>query len=354
MDFSFNEDQEAIKALSRRIFSDHVNAESHEKAAQAHGWDPALWQLLAQSELLGLGLPEAFGGAGLSILELCILFEQAGAAAAPIPLWSTLMLGAYPIAAFGNHSQQERWLPGIARGEHFVSGAFTSGAPLCVEQTEDEYRLSGIRDGIAMGHVAKRVVIPTPRGVFLVDPSSDSVHVEAQTGTNGMPYARMVMNGAVGEWLAGPDAVPVLEDHAQIGLCALSLGLAQKALHLTAKYTSERFQFGQPIATFQAVSQRAGDCYIDVESMRLPLWRAAWMLSEGRSARREVAVAALFSADGSHRVLCAAQHLHGGMGFVCDYPLHRYFLWAKQLEFMAGGASATLARLGEMVAEAGP
>jgi len=350
MDFSFNDDQEAIKTLARRIFSDHVTAETQEKSALDGGWDPHLWQLLADSELLGLGLPETVGGAGLGIMELCILLEQAGAAAAPIPLWSTLMLGAYPIAAFGDQAQQAEWLPGLLRGEYFISGAFSSGAPLRVENKGGMYRLSGIRDGIAMGHVAKRVVIPTPEGVFLVDPTCDQITHEMQVGTNGMPYARLTMNGVLGEWLTGPEAIPLMEDTAQVGLCALILGLAQKALRLTAQYTTERHQFGQPIATFQAVSQRAGDAYIDVESIRLPLWRAAWMLSEKRDARREVAVAALFAADGSHRVVCAAQHLHGGMGFVCDYPLHRYFLWAKQMEFLAGGASSTLARLGEMVA----
>jgi len=86
--------------------------------------------------------------------------------------------------------------------------------------------------------------------------------------------------------------------------------------------------------------------------MRVSLWRAAWLLDQGQEAVNEALVAKLYALDGAHRVVNAAQHLHGGMGFVRDYPLHRYFLMAKQLEFFMGGAAATVSRLGARLAAA--
>ena len=119
---------------------------------------------------------------------------------------------------------------------------------------------------------------------------------------------------------------------------------------MTAEYTKTREQFDRPIATFQAVGQRAADAYIDTEAIRLTAWQAIWRLSEGLPATAEVAVAKFWAAEGGQRVVHAAQHLHGGMGVDRDYPLHRYFLWAKQLELTLGGATPQLLKLGAILA----
>ncbi len=137
----------------------------------------------------------------------------------------------------------------------------------------------------------------------------------------------------------------------RLALCALSLGAAGRALRLTAKYVAERKQFGRAIGSFQAVGQRAADAYVDVEIMRLSLWRAVWLVAEGRDAEREIAVAKYLAAEAGHRVVCAAQHLHGGMGFDRDYPLYRLFLQEKQSELTLGSASAELSRLGALLAQ---
>ena len=122
-------------------------------------------------------------------------------------------------------------------------------------------------------------------------------------------------------------------------------------MRLTAEYTKTREQFDRPIATFQAVGQRAADAYIDAEAIRLTAWQAAWRLAAGLPAAAEVAVAKFWAAEGGQRVVHAAQHLHGGIGVDRDYPLHRYFLWAKQLELTLGGATAQLLRLGALLAD---
>ena len=123
-------------------------------------------------------------------------------------------------------------------------------------------------------------------------------------------------------------------------------GACAAALELTAEYTKTAEQFGKPIATFQAVGQRAADAYIDTEAVRLTAWQAAWRLAEGCPAAAEVAVAKYWADEGGQRVVHAAPHLHGGVGVDRDYPLHRYFLLTKQLELTLGGANASLLRLG--------
>jgi alkylation response protein AidB-like acyl-CoA dehydrogenase len=135
-----------------------------------------------------------------------------------------------------------------------------------------------------------------------------------------------------------------------VALCALGVGVAERALELTAAYTSERKQFDKPLGSFQAVQQRAADAYVDVEAMRVTMWQAAWRISEGLEAEREVRIAKFWAAEGGQRVVSSAQHLHGGMGADIDYPLHRYTLWSKWIELAFGGATPTLARMGEVLA----
>src|SRR5437773_1872882 len=119
-----------------------------------------------------------------------------------------------------------------------------------------------------------------------------------------------------------------------------------RRLRVTAEYTVRREQFDRPIASFQAVHQRAADAYIDVEAIRLTTWQAAWRLAAGLPASAAVAVAKFWASEAAHRVVYAAQHLHGGIGVDVDYPLHRYYLWSKQIELTLGSGTRQLARLG--------
>src|SRR5262249_21808574 len=157
----------------------------------------------------------------------------------------------------------------------------------------------------------------------------------------------------------GRDIVEWLLDRALLGVCALELGVAERALRITAQYTTERRQFDRPIGSFQAVQQRAADAWIDVEAIRLTTWQAAWRLAtwqgawrpaQGLPAREELLVAKFWAAEAGHRITYAAQHLHGGIGVDVDYPIHRYYLWSKALELTLGSGARQLARLGEAIA----
>jgi acyl-CoA dehydrogenase len=123
-----------------------------------------------------------------------------------------------------------------------------------------------------------------------------------------------------------------------------------RALELTADYARERIQFGKPIGGFQAVAQRLADAYIDCEAVRLTMWQAAWRLAEGLPCAAEIATAKFWAADAGHRVAHTAVHVHGGVGIDLSHPAHRYFTAAKHCEFMLGGATLQLRRLGAELA----
>ena len=118
--------------------------------------------------------------------------------------------------------------------------------------------------------------------------------------------------------------------------------MLERALELTAEYARTREQFDRPIGSFQAVSQRLADDYIDIKGLRLTLQQASWRLSEDLPADAEVATAAFWAAEAGHRVAHTTVHVHGGVGIDMDHPVHRYFITAKQTEFALGGATAAL------------
>ena len=366
MDFSFTPEQEALRELARRILDDHVT-QARLKAVEAEpdGFDRAAWQALAEARLLGVAVPEDTGGSGLGVLELSLVLEQVGRAVAPIPVFPTLVLGALAIAEFGTAEQRRRWLPGVATGEAVLTAALVEPgaddpATPATSAVRDgvSWRLDGVKTCVPAAHLAARILVPARMadgdvGVFLVDPRGRGVTLERQLATNREPQARLVLDGAPGDVLPGAN-VGWLVERALVGLAAMQLGVTERALRLTAEYTARREQFDRPIASFQAVHQRAADAYIDVEAIRLTTWQAAWRLAAGLPATAEVAVAKFWASEAAHRVVYAAQHLHGGIGVDLDYPLHRYYLWAKQIELTLGSGTRQLVRLGAELAARPP
>ncbi len=201
----------------------------------------------------------------------------------------------------------------------------------------------------------------TPEGitVFAVDPADAGVTVQPQQVTGGSAGRVVLDSVSLGEdrVLGGPAAgariTGWLLAHATAGLCALQYGVAARALELTSQYAQSRLQFGKPIGSFQAVTQRLADAYIDVEAIRLTMWQAAWRLAAGLPSGTEVATAKFWAADAGHRVAHTAVHVHGGVGIDVDYPLHRYFTAATDNEFALGGATTQLRRIGAALASSG-
>ena len=368
MDFSFTEEQETLRELAARLFSDLATPERlKEVEATDDRFDRTLWAALASAGLLGASLPESAGGAGLGFVAAGIVAEEAGRAAAAVPVVPAVVLGAAPIAQFGDESQQRRWLDPMVAGDLVLTAALVEegGDPADPATTAtrqgDGWRIDGAKSYVPAGMLAGAVIVSARTddgiGLFVVDTAAPGVMRRTQEATSRQIEAEMDLAGVVvgaGEVLvAGPDGADALRwllEHAEAALCLQVAGACKAAVKLTAEYTAQREQFGKPIATFQAVGQRAADAYIDAEAVRLTAWQAAWRLSEGLPATAEVAVAKFWADDGAQRVVHAAQHLHGGVGVDRDYPLHRYYLLTKHLGLSLGGATASLLRLGEVLA----
>ena len=362
MDFAFNEEQQAVKDLAAQILEGTISPDRlKEMRANGDHLDRKAWQELANADLVGIALPEAYGGGGLGFLEACLVLEQVGRNVAPVPYYASVVLGALPVAQFGTDAQKQQLLPPAISGDLILTAALLEAtAPPehpATTATKDggAWKLTGQKDFVAAGVDAGMMLVSASTddgaALFIVDPKSAGVSIERQDVTNDIPEARVTLDGAAGEWLGGADAVDWSIQHATAALCAIAIGVCDKAVRMTAEYTSTRKQFDKPIASFQAVGQRAADAYIDAEGVRLTAWQACWRLSEGLPAAAEVATAKFWAAEGGQRVVAAAQHLHGGIGVDRDYPLHRYYLWAKWIQLNLGGAAQQLRKLGKLLAD---
>jgi 3-oxocholest-4-en-26-oyl-CoA dehydrogenase beta subunit len=350
MDFSLNADQEALRALARQILADRCTAD-HLKAVATTDTavDLDLWRTMATAGVAGIGLPEAAGGGGGRFLDVCVVLEEVARAAAPVPALAVMGLAGPALAHFG----REPDLDGVATGERIVTAALhePAGDVRMPAARVDGGRLTGVKVCVVAGPLASAFVVSAADGLYVVAADASGVSVERQDTTSGVPEARVRFDGAAADPLAGPDAIDWLLDRATAAQCVMMAGLCDAAVRLTADYAKERVQFERPIATFQAVGQRLADARIDAEGVRLTAWQAAWRLDAGLPAAEQVAAAKYWAAEGGQRVIHAAQHVHGGVGVDRDYPLHRYFLAAKQLELDLGGAAVSLVRLGRMLAE---
>ncbi|HSN83029.1 MAG TPA: acyl-CoA dehydrogenase family protein [Polyangiales bacterium] len=373
MDFSFTEDQESIRALVKQVLADLVTDDSLKALARQGTWfHERAWKQLAESEMLGLAIPEAYGGAGMGLTELCLLLQQVGRTVAPIPAIETLVSSALPLAEYGSSEQKDRFLTAIVQGRSILTPALVDTGsrnplnPSAVARPEGAgWRVTGRFSNVAYADVAERILVParTEGGatvVLLVNPKGEGVRLGAQRGTNGQPLWLLELTSApvspaeiLGSADDGDRVLRYLIDRTVLGICAVEHGIAEQALFMTANYAGERKQFGVPIGTFQGVTQRVGDAYIDVQAMRSSMWQACWRLDQGLEADKELAVAKFFASEAGARVVAAAQHVHGGMGFDRDYPLYRYFMTSKHLEFTLGGSAESLTRLGDLIAGSG-
>ena len=371
MDFSFSEEQEAVRELADRIFADLSTQERlRELELEPDGdrFDRKLWSELAAAGLLGIALPEAVGGAGLGFLEAGLLAEAAGRTAAYVPVVETLAAAAPAIARFGTDAQQQRWLPDVVAGDSVLTTALvelggTPGAPATVaEPSGDGWILTGVKACVPSGTFADAVLVsariePDAVAVFLVGSGAEGLTIERQVANNGQPEGLLTLSGTavgpdalLGSVADGPAVIDWLVQRSTAALALVQAGAAAASIALLAEYTKTREQFGKPTATFQAVGQRAADAYVDAEAIRLTAWQAAWRLDEGLPAEKEIAVAKFWAADGGQRVVHAAVHLHGGVGVDREYPLHRFFLNTKHIELTLGGATDQLLRLGATLA----
>lgn len=363
MDFTFTSEQDEAASLATQILTDKATNDRL-KAVEQNGdrFDADLWRELSAAGLVSLAVPEEYDGAGLGLIELARVLIEIGRHVAPAPL-AVSGPCAVLVAECGTDEQRQALLPQVASGELILTAAVSeerSHLParptVTATQSDGAWALSGSKAIVRAGTVAHRFLVtasgPDGVGVFLVDPATNGVDVVQQHSSDLDLVARVEFTSAAAELVGTTGGETVTRLHHLLLACAAAeqLGVTEGALKLTAAYAKVREQFGRPIGTFQAVSQRLADGYIDVLAQRLTLWQAFWRLSEGLPAEVEVATAKLWAADAGHRLAHTAVHVHGGVGIDMDGEAHRFFTSAKRFEFLFGSSTDQALTIGKALA----
>lgn len=370
MDFSLTEEQATVRDLAKQVLSPLAPTEptAGYPPVEEMAPDDTAWRRLAEANLLGLSLSEAAGGSELGLTPTALVVEQAGAAAARVPLVGVLA-AALTVDRFGRDDLRARVLAPVAAGGPLVTAALAEPRTLDATTLHTEARseadgwvLTGEKTAVAAADRAGRVLVPARADdggtvLLLVDPDASGVTRRAQRASSGDEEFDLILEDVrveAEDVVCGPGdgarALGFLLSRASVLTAALALGLAERQLELTAEHVSRREQFGVPIGTFQGVAMRTADMLVDVEAMRATLWQALWRLDNDLPAEEEVTVAKFWASEAGERVASSAVHLHGGIGVDTDYPLHHYFLRSKVAELALGSASWQIDHLGGQIA----
>ena len=365
MDFNLDEAQQEIADLARRILEDRVTHQSLKTIEAGTEWfDRDTWHELAKAGLVGIALREDVGGGGMGLVELGQVLEAQGRSVAPLPLVPTAS-ASLALDQFGTVAQRQAWLPGVADGSIVLSVALQEYQNDDVEnpyvaagEHGGAWTLTGTKVMVEFVDHAARIIVSarTPSGpaLFLVDPKAPGVSTIRGVTSRFEPVHELHLEGVPGELLGstaeGATMLRWLHQRLLGMICSVQVGVTDKQLRMTADYTTTREQFGRPIATFQAVTQRLANAYTDVQAIRLATYSAMWRLANGLDAAEDLMIAKWFASDGAHHIAHGAQHMHGGAGVDIENPLHRYTLWNKHIECSLGAGTASLRALGAQLA----
>lgn len=360
MDFTQSDEHSAVEELAEQVFRGQVDDDYLKNWPDDQPeFDAALWQTLGEAGLIGVAGSEQFGGVGFGFMELCSVLEAQGSVLAGVPLWQSAVV-AQALEQFADNSVTNSLLPAVYAGHQHLALGFGN---LCREQMgsvvdSDGKTVSGTIEDVAWAQHAAAILIGLhingEPALYLLRPELDSIKFQQQETSYRHAHYQLVIDQLEidpARILCTGDQVDTVLQASFTALAALQLGVVEQVLKRTAEYTIERQQFGKAIASFQSVSHRAADGYIDCAALRASVLLAAWALSAGKDARTEARTAKWWACEAGHRIGHTAQHLHGGIGSDVDYPIHRFFRWTKQLEFSLGGAQEQLASLGRLLAE---
>jgi alkylation response protein AidB-like acyl-CoA dehydrogenase len=366
VDYTLDEQELAVRDLAAEILSSKATRERFDALEREGGWfDVELWKDLATAGLVGIAVPEDQGGSGAGFVELCLLVQEAARSAANVFVVEPVVLAALPLSRLGTAEQHARLLAPFCAGELLLSSGLFNGLPLTAERSGEGWRLTGEVRHVPLADAATRILVEAAdehgrSGLFLVDPRATGASVTTQASVDRKARYALSLDGCevgAADLLREPGSLAdeerrLLQDHATAARAVAQVGSCEAALRMTADYVTERKQFGRPIGTFQAVTQRLADAYIDASGVRLTAWRAAWLLAADTPDADALALAAWWATDAPSRVVDSAMHLHGGIGVDLDYPLHRHYLAVKQTELALGGPARRLEALGAGLAVA--
>jgi alkylation response protein AidB-like acyl-CoA dehydrogenase len=362
MNFGFTEEQELLRKtahdfLAERAPMGRVREIVDGRAPYSH----SLFEEIAELGWTGLMLPEACGGAGLSIVELCLVIEELGRGLTPVPFVTNAMAGC-AILELGDEEQRATWLPRIAAGSCVATLAVPADTGsngdegVAVRETHAGVRLGGRIEMVADAASADLVVVlgrfPDGGEAFVLVPASTTgLRVQALPGMDLLrPVSSVELDGAELPWSAIlPDrnaGVSRVIDHALVMISAEMVGGAEACLECAVAYARQRVQFGKPIGVHQAIKHKCADMLFGIESARSIAYYAAWAARErAPDAPLAAAMAKATACDAFRRAAQDNLQIHGGVGFTWEYDCHLYLKRAKTDEAWLGDAETQRRRI---------
>ena len=347
MNFDYSDDQKALKDEARKFLAAvaPLTVARGVLDAPEQGHDAALWARIGEQGWCGAAIPEKYGGLGLGYVELCALAEELGRAVAPVPFASSVYLFAEALLVAGSEEQKAALLPRIASGELIGTLAVTEGPGVLTEgriaTRFENGTLTGVKLPVTDGMAATHAVVLAREGLFLVDLTGPGVAREmASTIDPTRGAARIVFDAAPAERLGGGQGAGDLSrihDRAAILLAFEALGGADRALEMARDYALERYAFGRPIGSYQAIKHKLADVFVRNEVARANAYYGAWALSSDAPELPVAAAAARVSASAAY-ALAAKEMIqtHGGIGFTWEADCHFFYRRARHLGLIIG------------------
>jgi alkylation response protein AidB-like acyl-CoA dehydrogenase len=355
LDLKFSAEQDMLRETVRAVCaSASPLSVVRELEDDPVGYSPELWKQLAHLDLIGLQLPEAFGGSGMSALESVVLYEEFGRSLAPSPHFVSSILSGGVLALAGSDAQKQEWLPRIVTGEAVLTPAWLEpengfgpkGVQVRAVPDGDGFRITGVKRHVAFASSADRLVVlartgdaPEAVDLFLVDPAADGVTLTQQmTIASDTQYrvdldqVRVTADDRIGPAGGGWTSWDAVMHEGAILAAAQAVGGAQYAMEITVQYAKDRHQFDKPLGAFQALAHYLADGSTAVDGAEVLVHEAAWAHSEGRSVAKLAAMAKLFACQTFRDVTATAQQIFGGIGFTVEFDIQLYFRRAKQLQ----------------------
>jgi alkylation response protein AidB-like acyl-CoA dehydrogenase len=357
LDLDFDQEQELLRQTARDLLARHCSLDVvRQMEDDPVGYPAALWTQLGELDLIGLLLPEEYGGSGMSLIEGVALYEELGRALAPVPHFVSAVLGGGVLAGAGSEIQKDQWLRPMASGEAVLTPAWLepeSGySPLGVqtraEASGDGFRLNGLKRHVLFASTADRLVVLARTGdaaedvdLFLVDPKATGVTLRQQLSlASDTQYEVTLSNVAVsaddriGAAGSGWSTWQEVLEPALVLLAAQAVGGARYALEITTQYAKDRHQFDKPLGAFQALAHYLADAVTNLDGAEQLVHEAAWAGAAGRSLTSLAPMAKLFACSTFRDITAMAQQLFGGIGFTLDFDIQLYFRRAKVQQMM--------------------
>ncbi|MFK7897683.1 MAG: acyl-CoA dehydrogenase family protein [Myxococcota bacterium] len=355
MDLDFTEEQLMLREMVRAVCNEHSPVEVvRQFEDDPKGYPDGLWKQLTELGLVGILIPEKFGGQGQSLLEAAVVYEELGRALAPTPHFVSAVVSAGALLEAGTEAQQSEWLPRIASGDAVLTPAWleprngfgAKGVQMRAEKDGDAFVLNGAKMHVAFAGAATQLLVLARTGdaedeidLFLVDPEAKGVCRDQRLNMGSESSFRIDfkdvriaeterLSGARSAWKAWNT---VMLD-AIILAAAQASGGAQQALDVTVEYAKAREQFGKPIGAFQSISHYLADAATSIEGGTTLVYEAAWARANGNDTSKLAPMAKLFMCHAFRDITAMCQQVWGGVGFTIEYDIQLYFRRAKQLQ----------------------